>query len=127
MTDTNIQKLGELLREKREAKGLSIRALAREADMRDTTIMRIEQGLRAAPTPDVLARLAEVLELPVSELFTLAGYTTPDDLPSLPAYLRVKYRDLPQPARDELSNYLERLKQQYGLDEEGPKHGEDEQ
>jgi hypothetical protein len=44
----------------------------------------------------------------------------------MPAYLRSKYRDLPAPARKELNNYLERLKQQYGLDENGPKDGEDE-
>ncbi|HUC89335.1 MAG TPA: helix-turn-helix transcriptional regulator [Patescibacteria group bacterium] len=126
MAKDNIQKLGETLKHKREHMGWSIRELARRTDLSDTTVMRIEQGLRAAPSPDVLAKLAETLELSLADLYTLAGYAVPADLPSMPAYLRVKYRNLPQPARDELNNYLERLKDKYGLDEDGPQDGEDE-
>jgi transcriptional regulator with XRE-family HTH domain len=126
MTEDNTTKLGTLLRQKREEIGLSIRALGRETDIPDTTIMRIEQGSIASPSPALLAKLSERLEVPLSELYELAGYAIPNDLPSMPAYLRTKYRDLPAPARKELNNYLERLRQQYGLDEHGPKDGEDE-
>jgi transcriptional regulator with XRE-family HTH domain len=126
MAEDQILQLGKILQAKREALKLSIREVARQTELTPSTIMRIEQGQRAAPSPDVLAKLAEVLELSLAELYTLAGYAVPKDLPSMPAYLRVKYRDLPAPARDELNQYLEKLKHKYGLDEHGPQNGEDE-
>jgi transcriptional regulator with XRE-family HTH domain len=118
--------LGTYIKREREAKGWSIRALGRESDIRDTTIMRIERGETTAPEPDILEKLAKALETPLSDLYDLAGYAIPTELPSMPAYLRTKYRDLPEPARDELNSYLEHLRQKYGLDEHGPKDGEDE-
>lgn len=126
MAEDQIQQLGKTITAKREQLGWSIRELARRTDLNDTTVMRIERGERSAPSPDVLARLADALELSLAELYTLAGYAVPTDLPSMPAYLRVKYRDLPAPARDELNKYLEQLKHKYGLDENGPRNGEDE-
>jgi transcriptional regulator with XRE-family HTH domain len=126
MAEDQILQLGKLLQTKREELKLSIREVARQTDLTPSTIMRIEQGQRAAPSPDVLAKLADALELSLAELYTLAGYAVPTDLPSMPAYLRVKYRDLPAPARDELNKYLEQLKHKYGLDENGPRNGEDE-
>jgi transcriptional regulator with XRE-family HTH domain len=117
--------LGQLLTGARERKGLSMRAVAREAEMSNTTIIRIENNT-IQPTPETLGKLASILDLPLSRLYKLAGYPVPKELPSLPAYLRTKYRDLPAPARKELTRYIEKLKDKYGLDENGPKNGEDE-
>jgi transcriptional regulator with XRE-family HTH domain len=124
--ESDIQALGAILKAKREERKLSTRALGTLAGVDDSTIVRLENGTRQAPRPEVLAKVAKALELSLAELYTLAGYTVPVDLPSLPAYLRVKYGDMPQAAQDELTNHLNHLNEKYGLDLNGPKPGEDE-
>ncbi len=124
--ESDIQKLGAILKAKREERKLSTRALGALAGVDDSTIVRLENGTRSAPRPDVLARVANALELSLADLYTLAGYAVPKDLPSLPAYLRVKYGNLPQAAQDELSEHLNYLNEKYGIDHNGPKPGEDE-
>jgi len=112
-----IKQLGRLLRQKREAAGLSTRALGLKAGINDSTIVRLEQGLRDTPRPDILTKLAKALHLNLADVFSLAGYTVPQELPSLSVYLRTKYRHLPQPARNELVTYMHHLYSRYGLDE----------
>jgi len=74
----------------------------------------------------VLAKLARALQLSLADLYILAGYAVPQDLPSLSMYLRLKYRSMPQPAQDELAAYVRHLKERYGVSGEGPAPGEDE-
>ena len=94
--------LGRQLRARREELGLSTRQLAEQADMNDATIVRIEQGAFAAPRPDKLSRIAEALGLSLADVFALADYAVPDDLPSFQPYLRSKYRDMPAEAVEDL-------------------------
>jgi transcriptional regulator with XRE-family HTH domain len=110
------KQLGKLLRSRRETAGLSTRSLAAKAGIDDSTIVRLEQGARSAPRPDVLTKLAAALHINLADLFSLAGYMVPEELPTLPSYLRAKYRHLPQPARDELVTYMRHLYDRYGLD-----------
>jgi hypothetical protein len=70
--------------------------------------------------------LAEALGLNLSDVLLSAQYPITTELPSLPAYLRTKYRDLPAPAQAELQAYVERLAAEHGLTPGGPKPGEDE-
>jgi transcriptional regulator with XRE-family HTH domain len=126
MAGRDIKALGKLLRNRRKAKGFTLRAVAEKTNVRDTTIMRIEQGQIAKPSPELLTQLADMLGLSVAEVYGLAGYTIAADLPSMPVYLRTKYRDLPLPARRELNDYFEKLKDKYGFDGSLPKDGEDE-
>ncbi len=94
--------------------------------MNDATIVRIEQGAFAAPRPDKLSRIAEALGLSLADVFALADYAVPDDLPSFQPYLRSKYRDMPAEAVDDLSKAFERIVRKHGYDAHGPRHGEDE-
>jgi transcriptional regulator with XRE-family HTH domain len=112
-----IKQLGRLLKQKREAAGLSTRALGAKAGINDSTIVRLEQGMRDTPRPDILTKLAKALHLNLADVFSLAGYSIPQELPNLPTYLRIKYRHLPQPARSELVIYMHQLYSRYGLDE----------
>lgn len=125
MAHSDIEELGRILRDRREVMGLSLRAVAEKANLSDTTVMRIEQARIAKPEPESLRQLAEVLDLSLAELYDLAGHPIPA-LPSMPVYLRTRYRDLPAPARKELNNYFEKLKDKYGFDGSLPKDGEDE-
>ena len=61
------------------------------------------------PQPDTLRRLADVFDMPLSDLFVMAGYVTPLDLPSLTYYLYAKYDCLPSDALDELEQHVRRL------------------
>lgn len=118
--------LGRLIRERREALGLSKRQLAEQTDMNNATIVRIEQGTIAVPHPDKLSRLADVLGLSLADVYSLADYAVPSELPSFQPYLRSKYRGLPTGAVDDLNKAFERIVREHGYDPDGPKDGEDE-
>lgn len=94
--------------------------------MNFATLARIEQGQFAAPGPDKLARIAEALGLSTADVFGLADYTVPADLPSFQPYLRGKYRGMPAAAVDDLSKAFERIVRKHGYDPAGPQDGEDE-
>ncbi len=119
--------LGQYLRSRREALKLSTRGLAALAGVPDSTIVRFEQGAYAAPSPDKLARLAEALGLNLADVYALANYAAPADLPSVGPYLRTKYLDLPPEALDALSRDVSRVLARHGIDPTGgPGPGEDE-
>lgn len=94
--------------------------------MNDATIVRIEQGAFAAPRPDKLSRIAEALGLSLADVFALADYAVPDDLPSFQPYLRSKYRDMPAGAVDDLNKAFQRIVRKHGYQPGGPRDGEDE-
>ncbi len=108
--------LGRLIRDRRNDLGLSVRQLAEKAGMNFATLSRIEQGQFAAPGPDKLARIAEALGISTADLFALADYTGPGDLPSFQPYLRGKYRDMPAAAVDELNKAFERISRKHDYD-----------
>lgn len=70
-----LQAFGQHLRRLREARGWSQQALADAADVSKPTIYRIETA-RYSATLDVLASLAQGLEIPLGELVSFAGPTT---------------------------------------------------
>ncbi len=118
--------LGRKLREARETQGWSTRQLAERSGVQQATISRFESAEFLAPTPEKLARLATALGIPLADLYSLAGYPLPTELPTLPTYLRTKYRDLPAPAHEELAAYVVQLTEKYGMTPGGPRPGEDE-
>lgn len=118
--------LGQMLRKRREALGLSTRQLSARTGVNDVTISRIERGEFAAPRPDKLTRLAEALGLSAADVFAMADYVTPTELPSFTPYLRTKYRELPAEAIAEIERYAQRLADEHGVALAGPVLGEDE-
>lgn len=65
----SIQAFGQHLRRLREGRGWSQQALADAADITKKTVYRMETA-QTAPTLDVLACLAEGLEISLAELVT---------------------------------------------------------
>ncbi len=108
-------RFGKWLRERRQAVGMSTHELGERIGARNSTIIRIEQGAFAAPSPDKLARIAEVLGISLADMYGHAGYAVPDDLPDFHAYLPARYRDLPEAAVAELVELFETLMQRHGL------------
>lgn len=103
--------LGELVRQARERAGLSLRNLEAITGTSRTQLNRLERDQLDNPTPDLVQRIAEALELDSDDLFALAGYRPSDKLPSLTPYLRAKYQLPPQAlaeAQEALRDILER-------------------
>jgi transcriptional regulator with XRE-family HTH domain len=105
--------LGEYIKRARERKGLSIRALGREASIDVSALSRLERGEQMpGNTPDRLGKIASALDINEQDLYTLAGYPIPGGLPDLAPYLMAKY-NLPKGAVDDMENYLKATQTAY--------------
>lgn len=58
----------------RKLKGFTIRELADRSGVSSAYISQLENGNRGVPSPDVLMKLSEGLNMPYTELMQLAGY-----------------------------------------------------
>lgn len=65
---------GEYLKQLREERSISQRALAEKSGISNAEISRIETGNRQNPSPDVLRQLAQALDIPHEILMEKAGY-----------------------------------------------------
>ena len=100
--------LGEYLRVERERAGLSQRQLASRVGIHNSYLARLESGETANPSPDVVQRLAEVLEIDSTDLYAYIGVVPPNGLPDFAPYLRAKYRMSDRAIR-EMAEHLRRL------------------
>ncbi len=126
MTSDKLVQLGGLVKQRRQERGLMAKDLAQRIDVTPSTITRIEQGALYSPRPHILAKIANELDLPVSDLFALADYLAPTQLPAFTPYLRTKYRDMPDEAKEELEASFSKIAKKYGYLADGPAPGEDE-
>jgi transcriptional regulator with XRE-family HTH domain len=128
MDEQQAQKLGEVLLDRRQALGLSMQNVADGAGVKKSTIMRLEQGVFPSPRPETLAAVADVLGLNLADVYTMAGYPIPGELPSPVPYLRTKYRDLSEAELRRLTQDVTQVLKRHGIDpSDGPLPGEDEQ
>lgn len=115
MNQDQAKELGKLLGQRRRELGLSKRRLAALTHMGDSTIVRLEQGGITSPSPAKLSRLATALHLSLADIFALAGYFVPGELPSFEVYLHTKYPALPKSGGLELLNHFKKLQVRHGL------------
>lgn len=115
MDKDQAKRLGTLIREHRVAAGLSTHQLGERIGARNSTVIRLEQGAFTAPSPDKLARIAEVLGISLADIYSHAGYAVPGDLPGFHAYLPARYQDLPESALRELIDLFDSLVERHGL------------
>lgn len=92
MSESKAKQLGRDIAKARKAKGLSMHALANATGMNVAAIHNLETGKVKEPRPAKLARIAEVLDLRVEDLYSTVGYTVASELPELAPYLRAKYQ-----------------------------------
>ena len=126
MNPKQAKALGSFFKEHRAALGLSTHQLAAQSGIDQATIVRLEQGAFIEPRPDTLRVVAEALGVSLADVFALADYVVPDELPTFTPYLRAKYRTLPPKAVAELQRYFDGLADRYGIDPAGPAPGADE-
>lgn len=82
MDDDQQKHFGQLIREKRVAKGYSLRKFAALVEVSPTYLSQVEQGQVTPPTADRVKRMAEVLGENPDGLIALAG-RVPEDLPKI--------------------------------------------
>ncbi len=110
VNESQAQALGAMLRARRKELGYSTYQLADAAGVRNSTVVRIELGRFAAPSPEKLAKFAEELDMGLGEVYAKAGYVVPDDLPDFDTYLSKKYPDLTKSERRQLTGVLKGLR-----------------
>lgn len=109
------KQFSQFIRRRRKALGLSLRAVQARTGIHHSRIGRWERGDEAPDGPDRIAALARGLEVPVADLYAVAGIELPE-LPSLPLYLRVKYGAvLPGEALDEIAERAGEVAERYGV------------
>lgn len=70
--------LGSQLQKVRKLRGLSLKAAADPAGISAAYLQKLERGQVKSPSPNVLYRLGEVLDVPYAGLMKAAGYVVPD-------------------------------------------------
>lgn len=70
--------LGAQLQRVRRLRGLSLKAAAEPAGISATYLQKLERGLVKSPSPNILYRLGEMLDVPYATLMKAAGYIVPD-------------------------------------------------
>jgi transcriptional regulator with XRE-family HTH domain len=114
---TKSRQLGRLIRERRLQKGLPLQAVADAAGTDPAYMFRLERGEYHQPRPEILVGISKSLAIPLANLYALAGYPTPRELPDFEPYLRAKTQ-LPEKAIRELQRVFDDLQSRYG---EAPK------
>ena len=71
--------VGKYLKDRRNVKRLTLRALSEQSGVSHTEIYRIESGQREHISIRVLKALGRTLEIPDEEILRLAGYNINDD------------------------------------------------
>jgi transcriptional regulator with XRE-family HTH domain len=128
MEPRQAKKLGQHLRQAREKLGISARELARRTELSDSSIVRIEQGAFLEPTPDTLSRIADALGINLADLYVMADYPMPEQLPSLKLYLRTRYGgELSASDVRAIADYADSIAGKRGVSLDGPAPGEDEE
>ncbi len=123
------RQFGDYVKRLRTNRKFGSRELARKAGIDSGTMTRLEQGKICSPRIDTLKRLAGALEVPVADLYAVAGYSAPYDVPGISSYLHAYYGYLPEERVQEINEYIERILDQYDDEQElrrGPVLCEDE-
>jgi transcriptional regulator with XRE-family HTH domain len=91
MTSPQPSGLGQTLRAARLEAGLSVRQVARLAELTHGYLTKLENDQIEQPSAAYLARLADVLELDASDLLAYIGVDPRTTLPSPRVYFRRKF------------------------------------
>lgn len=111
--------LGDFIRARRTSRGLSVEEAAEAADLDRSYWNKLEAGQYESPSPRYLTAIAEVLQAPLADLYSLIGYAVPDSPPSFPAYLRSTSYLSPEDIR-QMEGLYKFLRAQYDIPDDQP-------
>jgi transcriptional regulator with XRE-family HTH domain len=111
------KRFGQFVRDRRTAKGLSLRKFAELVGVSPTYLSQVEQGNCDPPTAERVRRMAEILGENADELTALAG-RVPTDLPRMlqkqPAQLAAFIREVSDLSPDQLQILTEQARRLKG-------------
>lgn|SRR5208282_4559167 len=113
--ESGVSTLGELLRSRREAAGLSLTQMAAKLDISRPYLSRLERGEYTNPSSKILIQLGKRLNIRTEDIYALTGCLLPTDLPNFAPYLRAKHPDWPALVIAELDDFCDYLKHKYSL------------
>lgn len=116
MKKEDSNRLGEVIYQAREAKGISSRALAERIGVHHSYLNRLQLGHHRRVAPEILAKLAVELDLNLADLYIYAGYALPEELPTFEGLLHTQYRSLPSDDVRALRSHLDYLVDKNSLD-----------
>jgi transcriptional regulator with XRE-family HTH domain len=108
-----------VLKARRLSRGLSLSDAAQLSGLHFSYWSKLEAGQYESPSPKHLQSIAQALEVNFEDLYGLAGYDSPERLPTFKPYMRAKY-DLPPEAVADLERYFELLRNFYGIPKDQP-------
>jgi transcriptional regulator with XRE-family HTH domain len=91
LTTAKAKELGELVAKARARKGVSTRKLEAEVGVSNVWITKLEAGVFLDPSPSLLAKLAEALDIEPRRIDRLMPGAVADSLPGMRTYFRAKY------------------------------------
>jgi transcriptional regulator with XRE-family HTH domain len=117
--DRKPQILGTYIRARRLSRELTLADAAARSGLHVSYWSKLETGHYKSPSPQNLQTIARVIDVRYEDLYGLAGYDTPERLPSFAPYLRTKY-ELPPEAVAELERYFDLLRNFYDIPTDQP-------
>ncbi len=105
--ERKVRVFGQMLREKRIAKGFSLRSFAKLVDVSPTYLSQVEQDNVDPPTAERVRRMAELLGENADEWIALAG-RVPEDLPEM---IQRRPTELPDLVREASGLTAEQIRQ----------------
>ncbi len=93
MSSSRREKFGKFVRQRREAKRISLRQMAKGIGVSPAYLSQVERGQSAPPTEDKVTAIAKILDFDADELLAVAGKVSSDltkiirDQPSDMAFL----------------------------------------
>jgi transcriptional regulator with XRE-family HTH domain len=117
--DRKPQILGTFIRARRLSRELTLSDAAGLSGLHVSYWSKLETGHYKSPSPKHLQTIARVIDVRYEDLYGLAGYDTPERLPTFAPYLRAKY-ELPPQAIGELERYFEMLRNFYDIPPDQP-------
>lgn len=115
--ETNGERLGALVKYHRTTAGRTSREVARAAGVDIATFVRLEKGQYTSPSPITLKGVARALGIPKLELFSAAGYLTPQDLIEMAQYTLDRGDLLPASATGPVNDLLNRTIAEHSNDD----------
>lgn len=122
MTDEERKQLAEALRVARARKDLTAREVARRAGVDVGTVRLLEREKITQPRIDSVRAIAEVLGIPLADLYAMLHWLPAKELPTLRPYMRAKYGELSDDDLARVEAFVAELTQQHA----GPRDHEDE-
>ncbi len=107
LTAAKAKELGRIVARARAKKGLSTRKLEAQLGVSNVWITKLEAGAFVDPSPALLAKLAEALDIEPRRIDRLMPGVVADSLPGMRTYFRAKY-DLAPDQVARIEQYIDR-------------------